>query len=63
MFIYTAFSENMMIVFAANYLLKHWKDKKIVPLVLTDSDEDMKAIEKKYCYVTTLLNYVKGYFC
>lgn len=49
-----------MIVFTANYLLNHWKEKKIVPLVVTDAEPDMKAIGKDYRYVTTLLNYVKG---
>jgi hypothetical protein len=49
-----------MTVMAANYLLEHWKDKKIVPLVVVDSDADVKAISKNYRYVTNLLNYVKG---
>jgi len=52
--------ENTMIMLASNYLLNHWKEKKIVPLVVTDNETDMKAIEKGYHYVTTLLNYVKG---
>lgn len=54
------FSENTMIAFTANYLITHWKDKKVVPLVITDNESDMKAIGNDYRYVTTLLNYVKG---
>lgn len=31
-----------------------------MPLVVTDSEADMKAVGKRYRYVTTILNYVKG---
>jgi hypothetical protein len=54
------FSENTMIAMAANYLFDHWKELKVVPLVVTDTEPDMKAIGKNYKYVTTLLNYVRG---
>lgn len=51
-----------MIAMTANYLFDHWKELRVVPLVVTDTESDMKTIGKNYKYVTTLLNYVKGAF-
>lgn len=54
------FSENVLIAHMANYLLKHWRELKVVPLVLTESEGQMKAIQENYTYTTTFLNYCKG---
>ncbi|KAI6204864.1 Ribonuclease B and Ribonuclease II R domain containing protein [Aphelenchoides besseyi] len=52
--------ENILIATTADYLIKHWLEKRVVPIVLTTNDADMKTIGENYKYVTTVLNYVKG---
>ncbi|KAI6207230.1 Ribonuclease B and Ribonuclease II R domain containing protein, protein [Aphelenchoides fujianensis] len=52
--------ENLLIATAADFLLKHWHDRRVVPIVLAVNDADMKAIGEHYKYVTTVFNYIKG---
>ncbi|CAD5230545.1 unnamed protein product [Bursaphelenchus okinawaensis] len=53
--------ETILIGKMANYLLEHWRQFKVVPIVLTMDDTSLDQVMVYYKYSTTFLNYVKGF--